>query len=435
MIDKDTIRNETAPEPVAHKKSLFDNKPVLIVISLAAAVLVWLLVTMVFDPQTNITVRNVEVNYSYDSTKYTAQGLDIVEKTDVSNAVVQFEGNGTIIGDIKSSDFVVYPSYSNVKGAGEISLSLLVRITNSQFSSGISATVVSPKTVRVVFDTVSEKNLPVEVDSSGVTVKDGYALTNKAAVPAEVTLKGPTKELDAVVKAVAHVSADQPLDDSTTVESLLELQDADGNPVTTQYTTLDNESASVTLTVYAVRELPLTIDFINTPVGFDTASLNYTLSQKTLRVAGPVKTINSLSELSVVSFDLAQQFAFNRDYQMQVELPAGLVSQDGVSTVTLSFDTTNMGTRTLNVANIRCINVPSNYDITPLTDRVTGVVLYGPEAELEALSADSVVAQVDCQSLTVSTGQQTMPASISVPSSSRIFATGSYTVQCEIDGK
>ncbi|MDD4851071.1 MAG: CdaR family protein [Gemmiger sp.] len=426
---------KAAPEQPAAKKVIWDNRPFMLVLSLVAAVLAWLLVIMVFDPQSNITVGNVEVNYAYDSTKYTSQGLDIVEKTDVNNVVVQLDGNGTIIGDIKASDFVVYPNYSNVKGSGEVSLSLLVRITNTQYSSGITASVVSPKTVQVVFDTVSQKNLPVEVDSSTITVKSGYALTNKAAVPAEVTLSGPTKELDGIAKAVAHVTTDAPLDDSTTLEAPLELQDADGNVVVPEYATLDNASATVTLTVYAVRELPLTIDFINVPSGFDTSTLQYSLSQETLQVAGPVKTINALSALSVVSFDLASQFAFDRDYQLPVELPSGLVSQDGVSSVTLSFDTANMGTKQVNVSNIRCINVPSNYDITVLSDRVSGVTLYGPAEEIEALSPDSVVAQIDCQSISVSAGQQIIPVSISIPASSKIFATGSYTVQCQIDTK
>ena len=430
-------QNNGAPRtepPVKGKKSIWDNRPFVLAVSLIAAVLSWLLVTMLFDPQSNFTLRNIEVSYSYDSSKYTAQGLDIVEKTDVANAVVQFDGNGTIIGDIKPTDFVVYPNYSGVKGPGKVSLSLTVKITNSQYT-GVTATVISPKTVDVVLDTVTEKTLPVEVDSSTITVKDGYALTNKTAVPAEVTLSGPTKELENVAKAVAHVTADAPLDDSTTLESQLELQDIDGNVVAPQYATLDNESASVTLTVYAVRELPLSIDFINTPVGFDPASLNYALSQKTIKVAGPVKALNALSELSVVSFDLAQQFAFDRDYQLQVQLPNGIVSQDGVSTVTLSFDTSAMGTKKVNVTNLRCINVPSSYDVAVLSDHVTGVTLYGPADEIEALSPESVMAQIDCQNLAVSEGQQTLPVSISVPSSSKIFATGSYTVQCQVNSK
>ena len=96
-------------------------------------------------------------------------------------------------------------------------------------------------------------------------------------------------------------------------------------------------------------------------------------------VAGPTRTVSALNELSVISFDLGQQFAFDRDYQLPVELPSGLVAQDDTTSVTLSFDTSDMASVTLNVPNIRTINMPSNYDITVQSERVSNVTLYGPK--------------------------------------------------------
>ncbi len=52
---------------------------------------------------------------------------------------------------------------------------------------------------------------------------------------------------------------------------------------------------------------------------------------------------------------------------------------------------------------------------------VSGVTLYGPADEIEKLSADSIVAQIDCQSLNLTVGQQTIAVSIQIPSSSRIL--------------
>ena len=66
-----------------------------------------------------------------------------------------------------------------------------------------------------------------------------------------------------------------------------------------------------------------------------------------------------------------------------------------------------------------------------LTAQIHQVTLYGPKSEMEELSADNILAQVDCQNLAVSVGQQTVAASIQVPSSSHIFAVGNYTVQCQ----
>ena len=359
-----------------------------------------------------------------------------MEKPDISGVTVRVEGNMTTIGSITASDIMVYPSYASVNGPGKVTLRLQAKITNtSDFSGNIKCTVESPTNIDVVFDEVSEKTVPVTVDTSGIAVAENYMLNRTAAVPAEVTLRGPTSELDRIAAVVAPVDDDTPLADTTTLPANLEMRDENGTVVTPLYTTMDNDSANVTLTIYQVRELPLAVNFIGTPTGFDVNSLKYSLSQQTLRVAGSARTISALDSLAVTDFDLAQEFEIGRDYQRLIELPAGVVSLDGVSNVTLSFDTDHLTSTKLNVSNIRAINVPSNYELEILSSLVSGVELYGPAEDIENLSADSVVAQIDCQSLNLTAGQQTIPVTIQIPASSRIFATGSYTVQCEITVK
>ena len=319
-----------------------------------------------------------------------------------------------------------------LQGAGKTTLRLEARITNTDYTNvGIKLTVLSPQTVDVVFDTVGEKTLPVTTDTSGITIADGFTLNRITTTPNEVTLTGPTSELDKISEVVAPVSHEGSLSDSVSATASLELRDENGDIVTPEYTTLDSNTADINLTVYQVRELPLSIVFINAPSGFDTSYLKYSLSIPTLNVAGPAKTVGALTELSVAAFDLGREFAFDRDYQKNIELPAGVVSLDGVSAVTIRFDTTDMTSRTFTVTNIRTVNVPSTIDLEVLTAQIHQVTLYGPKSEMEELSADSILAQVDCQNLAVSVGQQTVAASIQVPSSSHIFAVGNYTVQCQ----
>lgn len=434
--NKKPLTAETDAASEKKKHTLWDSPVFLSLASVLCGILVWLIVTMYFDPDGAVFITNATVNFSYQTTAYTTLGLDIVDKPDVGNVRVKVEGNSTIIGNIKAADIMVYPTYSNVKGAGEAALDLEARIVNSDYSgNGVKVTVESPTTIDVVFDTVSEKTLPVTADTGKLSIADGYILNRSVSVPAEVTLRGPTSELDQIASVAAPVTADTTLSDSTSLSSVLELRDDNGKTITPEYTTMDSETANVALTVYQVRELPLTVDFIDAPTGFDTGSLKYSLSYTTMRVAGPAKTVSALNTLSVTSFDLAQEFAFDRDYQRQIELPSGLISQDGITTVTLSFDTTAMDSTTLNISNIRPINVPSTYDISVLTSMIRDVRLYGPADEIAELTADSVLAQIDCQSISVTAGQQTIPVTIQIPASSRIFATGSYAVQCEITAK
>lgn len=424
------------PQPAEGRRSLWNYPLFSVLLALFCGLVAWTVVAAYVDPQSSIIVQNVPINYANSASTYTSQGLDIVEKPDLETVDVRVDGNSTIIGNITNSDIMVYPSYAGVSGAGRVTLRLQARLVNTtDFPGDIECTVESPRTIEVVFDEVSEKTVAVTVDASSVSVAEGYMLNRSAAVPAEVTLRGPTSELDRIASVVARVSVDNELSDTTTVPATLEMLDENGSVYTPQYTTMDSETANVTLTVYQVRELPLAVNFIGTPTNFDTGSLHYTLSQNTLRVAGPARTISTLDELTVTDFDLAQEFEPDRDYQRLVELPSNVVSLDGVTSVTLSFDTTGMASTTLNISNIRAINVPSNYELEILSSMVSGVTLYGPAEEIEALSADSVVAQIDCQSVNLTVGQQTIPVTIQIPSSSRIFATGSYTVQCEVNAR
>ena len=429
-----SMQKQTQPaEPVRKANgSIWDNRFFLGIVSVLAAVLVWMVVSTFLDPQGSFVIKDVSVNYGYQSTIYTSKGLDIVDQQAVDNVQVQADGNGTLIGKLSSSDIMVYPVYNGVQGAGKTTLRLEARITNTDYTNvGIKLTVLSPQTVDVVFDTVGEKTLPVTTDTSGITIADGFTLNRITTTPTEVTLTGPTSELDKISEVVAPVSHEGSLSDSVSTTASLELRDENGDIVTPEYTTLDSNTADINLTVYQVRELPLSIVFINAPSGFDTSYLKYSLSIPTLNVAGPAKTVGALTELSVAAFDLGREFAFDRDYQKNIELPAGVVSLDGVSAVTIRFDTTDMTSRTFTVTNIRTVNVPSTIDLEVLTTQIHQVTLYGPKSEMEELSADSILAQVDCQNLAVSVGQQTVAASIQVPSSSHIFAVGNYTVQCQ----
>ena len=250
------------------RKSLMDNRVVSILMALACGLATWLVVTIYID----------------------------------------LEGNITSIGKMTSSDIMVYPSYSGVSGAGKVTLRLQARVTNTtDYSGNIKCTVEKPyDTIDVVFDEVSEKTVPVTVDASAVSIADGYMLNKTSAVPAEITLRGPTSELDQISQVVAPVLSDDALADTTTTPSTLELRDENGNTIAPQYTTMDSDSANVTLTIYQVRELPLEVDFIGVPNGFDTSSLHYTLSQQKLRVAGPARTVSALESLTVTDFDLAR---------------------------------------------------------------------------------------------------------------------------------
>ena len=415
-------------------EKLWGDRRFLLLLSLGIAVLLWLYVTMSVMPNTSTTLSGVPVDFDYDSAKYTTLGLDIVNEPSYT-VDLSLSGDGSVLGAARASDFVVYPDYSSVKGAGSQTLNLNVKIVNPDLESRVTATIDrGRRTVDVVFDTILTKTLPVTVETGGLHIAEGYSLNRVSSSPSEITITGPSTEVSQVTAVVAPLSMEGELSESQLVQVPLEMRDANGKTLDLPYTTMEDDIVDVTVSVYKQVELPLVVNFINVPSYFDVNTLQYSLSQETLLVSGPERVVNNLTELSVGSFDLST-FSLDKDYQMNVELPDGIVSNENVSSVTLSFDTTGMSERSFNVSQISVINVPANYQVEVTTKRLNNVVLVGPEEDLEQLSAGSIEARINAEDLQVAVGTQTVAVQIQVPSNPRVFAIGTYTVTCNITSR
>ena len=415
-------------------RSLLEDRRVRLALAALLAVLLWVAVTTVVQPGTTIPLGNVPVDYTYESSVYTSRGLSIVEAPERS-VTLTISGDGYTIGELRAEDFVVYPDCSSVRSSGTKNLQLRVRCINSAVAGSISVSIADANsTVDVVFDVVEEKALPIQVNTRYLTIEDGYILYSTAASSETVTLTGPSSELAGVASCTAEVSYSDPLSDSVTVDTNLRFYNESGQELHFEYVTLDRTAVEVTLSVYKTARLPINVRFVNTPPNFDDSVLIYSLSQTELRVAGPAGTVDDLSELAVGTIDLST-FALDKVYEMPITLPSGLVALDNVDTVTVSFNCSAMATKTLNIPaeNVEVINLPPTYQLTVESDRLMNVTLCGPAAVLEGLTADQVVARIDADDFAVALGQQNIACSIYVPADGRVFALGSYAVQCMIE--
>lgn len=416
---------------------LLENPRWRMLIAFLLAVVGWTVVTVGIQPGTDRTINNVPVDFSYESGRYTALGLSIVN--DPSKTVsLKVYGNGSDIGGLGKEDFVVYPKYVGLKGAGAVNLSLGVKcIAQNVDTSNIKVNVHPADTeVNVVFDKVEEKAVPVRIKTENFAIAKGYALQKCQAVPGEVVLKGPIGELDKITEAVATVTSEEELAHTTTLTAPLNFVNAEGESVELVYVKPETTTVDVTLTVYKQAELPLVVSLINAPPGFDTSSLSYTLSQPTLQVAGPAAVIDSLHEVSIGAIDLST-FTLDKVYEMSINLPNGLVSLENVDTVTVNFQTSGLQTKTINLKpdSVHVVNMPEGYSLEVLSNRIRNVVLCGPTDALEGLTAESVVAQIDMDELNIVTGQQTIAVTIYVPADDRVFALGKYSVSCQIESQ
>ena len=417
---------------ISPTKSILGDRRIRLLLSVIGAIIAWMAVTIVVQPGTTTTITNVPVDFTYDSSAYTSRGLSIVSAPEKS-VNLKLSGDGYTIGGLSASDFVVYPDWSSVRDSGEKTLRLQVR-SQSALLTGVSVSIDGDNTVDVVFDVVEEKTLPIQVTTNYLSIADGYILYGTDVSKETVTLSGPSSELSEVETCTAEVTHNGDLTDSVTLDTPLRFYTRSGKEIKFDYTTLEAESVEVTLQVYKIATLPVTVSFINAPRDFDSSVLSYALSKKTLNVAGPETQIDRLSSLSIGTIDLST-FSLNKVYEMPIELPTGIHLLDNLTSITVSFDSSRLETKTMNLpaACVQVVNLPSTYTLTVETERLMNVTLCGPSGSLEALTPEQVVIEIDADDFSVALGQQNIACRLYVPSNGKIFALGSYVMQCKIE--
>ena len=403
--------NGTKPA-IQHTKSILNDRRIRLLLAIVGAIVAWMVVTIVVQPGTTRTINNVPVDFTYDSAAYTSRGLSIVS----------------------APEKYVSLKLSGVRDSGEKTLHLQVRGVNTLLN-GVSVSIEGgDNSVDVVFDVVEEKTVPITVTTNYLTIADGYILYGTELSKETVTLSGPSTEIDKVETCTAEVTHKGELTDSVTLDTALRFYTKSGSEVKFEYTNLEESSVEVTLEVYKMATLPVSVSFINAPRNFDPSVLVYSLSKQTLNVAGPESQIEKLSTLSVGTIDLST-FALNKVYELPIELPGNIRLLDNISSITVSFDSSRLETKTMNLpaSCVQVVNLPSTYTLTVQTERLMNVTLCGPAGLLDTLVPEQVVIEIDADDFYVAAGQQNIACRLYVPSNGKIFALGSYVIQCKIE--
>lgn len=427
-----STQNKAAAPAKKRSKNLLADRRFRLILAILGAIVAWMIVTIIVQPGTTQTISGVPVDFTYESTVYTSRGLSIVSAPE-KTVTLKLSGDGYTIGGLSASDFVVYPDWSSVRESGEKTLRLQVRSVSSLLT-GVTVSIEGDSSVDVVFDVVEEKTIPIQVTTNYLTIADGYILYGTSASKETVTLSGPSTELNNVESCTAEVTYSGELTDTVTIDTGLRFYTRSGSEVEFTYTTMEEGSVVVTLQVYKMATLPVEVSFINSPRDFDDSVLKYSLSKKTLNVAGPASQIDRLSALSVGTIDLST-FSLDKIYEMPIDLPSGIYLLDNISDITVSFDASGLETKTMNLPAecVQVVNLPASYTLEVETERLMNVTLCGPAGTLETLTPEQVVIEIDADDFSVAIGQQNIACRLYVPSNNKIFALGSYVIQCRIE--
>lgn len=400
-------------------KSLPDSNRFTLFLSFVLAVLLWVVVVTFFSTDARTTIKNVPINVDYNAV-YQNLDLEIIDM-DIQTVDVTVAGPRSVIGNLTKDDIIVYPQFSNVRVAGKYDLALNAVKTSAIMEYQIES--LSSYQVTARFDSVIEKTFPIEIDVSNITIPGEFMVDKIYTTPGDVTITGPEKSVSVISKVVARVET-QEISQTAVLPATLVIYDETETEIDSTHFTYDQDEFTVTVPILKEVVVPVKVEYINIPDGFDVSTFEIKFSHKEIDIAVPARIAESMTSFTAGYIDL-KTLAFDSAYVFDLTTQTGYKFLDGVTEISATISAEGISRKNVSVSEIKVIN-QGDREVEVLTDVIHNVEIVGEASAVEALTGDNIVAEIDMTKVSLAQGQQTVAVDIVIPSTDAVYARGTY---------
>lgn len=273
-------------------KNFFTKNIAIKVISLMFAILLWGYVLMTQNPPRVKTVTDVTVSIEGEADlttrKLTLRGDRAALLEDVS---VRVRTELTSYADLSADDITASINLSRITSTGKHT----VRI-HAKSSSG-DVVSVSPSQIEVEIDTLTTRNIPIEIHEEG-ELPEGYWAGDVQLDSATVLLEGPGTDLAKIVKAVGTIDLTNRTE-SLNQSIMLALYDKEGNVVEPSVLFGGMPAVVAKQEILPSKLVPIDVDGAiigreELPENFEIASYGTSLESTLVRIVGDADVIQKL---------------------------------------------------------------------------------------------------------------------------------------------
>lgn len=415
------------------KNETFNGTKVLyMLISVLVAIVIWGYVDNDKDYTSTISLTDVPVEFIGENTTLADRGLMLLDDTE-RTVSFKLEGSKRVLMKLDTSAIRVQVDLEkeNVTTTGvqdvRFSVSFPTGFTNG---SKVSMKPVGNNNAYMVSIDVGElysKTVDIRCEIQG-KVADGYIAGEIQFQPSVLELRGQ----ETVVEKVSYAKVVLPIGDAQeTVSQTLRYQlcDAAGNVVDSSNIHPVTDEVQVTLPVYVVKELPLVVNFLESP-GSSASNINYSIEPRSIIVSGDATLLRDVDSIKLDDFDLSA-ISSQGTYYYQIPLPDGCENLSSVTRATVTVSFKDLVTSTLNVSGIEYENIPEGKTVTSLTGEVP-VTLRGTSGDVGAVTPDDVVIVADLRDVGSASGSYTVPVTVRVDTAGDVGVVGSYQIRITV---
>ncbi len=366
------------------------RKLITMLVSLLAAVLLWLYVVTSVAPQANKRVSGIPVTIDEGNNTFEERGL-IVTAQDISTVSLELTSSRSNLSKLDKNTINVNADASKIRNPGSYPLSCSVEWPDTVRSADVDLVRMSTETINITVARLDQKTLPIDFEWQG-SVKEGYFFDaeNVAIDPYEVTVVAPDYEIAQLSKAVIRYDITDMNQEEKVSVPVLFLDEAGNELELSEFATVKlknndvkNAEVSLTLPILRTRKIQLAVE-LNPGGGVTEDNAVVTLTPAYINVIGTAEQVEAMEDtLTVGTIDLAG-IIDKDDFNFSLTLPVGVKNMGGETEVAASVELVGLTTDTISVSDIRTENAPEGYSIE-ITTRTVQVTVRGSKVDVTRL--------------------------------------------------
>lgn len=399
------------------KMSLTNNIGLKFLAVLIALVL-WLAIVNVNDPEKTITVSNIPISVTNESAITSRDMVYNVKSEQYLNITVS--GKRSIVSNLSAEDFRATASLKELSKVNSIP----VDVTTKNASLGRKITIVkqSAQTILVDVENVEEKDFTDLVVEYTGKVADGYVAGLSSMSTDEVTVKAPTSIIDKIKKVAVRCSLDG-TNTNISKKCPVILYDKNDKEIKSDEIELSDKKIRVNVNVLRAKQVPISTinkDELGKPADGYVVD-DVILLSDSITVYGSEESLDSIESLDIQDdIDVSDAKGdVTQNIDVTGKLPKGL-SVSGESTITVKVVIKKLITRTFeyDASEVSLNDLTSDLDVQLVTKKVK-VTLQGEEEVISQLTKDDMAISADLGK--VKEGTTTVHVDVAVPDNTTLM--------------
>lgn len=368
-------------------------------LSIAIAAIMWFMVINITQP---VDTRSYSRPLQMENLEaLTSRGLTVGNAEELKNTkiTVKVKAQRTALDRLNQNPDWITASVDLSELAYAVNGDTVALPVNVSVVQGGTTYAISSKTPTVVeatVETLSSKEMPVEVKING-ELESGTYLSQPILSSETVTVSGPASLVNRVVSVKAEISAEE-LQKNPEMRAQLTCYDAKGTVVKGVSTNVPEITISYSL--HDMKQVPIQIDITGTPgSGYQVGEI--TCTPKYAEVTGSPEDLQDLLYLQLGSVDVSgRTTSVSRVFSLADYLPEGIALKDGSASnvqVMVTIEAQRGKQFTLNASNLSLIGEEDGKTYTLDTAHVT---ISGDSNTLNALQGEDLEGTVHVNGLT-----------------------------------